>query len=103
MQLVHGVILKHSPFCYEVMDSLGLTEEEVKLRLGRINQCAFNSERVQPETSTMCGAFCAYFVFCRLTNYDMDFEEIFSESFSKDLQKNEDIVSHFWETGEISE
>jgi hypothetical protein len=85
------------------MDSLGVTAEEVQHRLGRIQTCHFNEARVQPETSTLCGAFCAYFVFCRLTNFEMEFDEIFSESFSNDLEANEETVSHFWTTGEISE
>jgi hypothetical protein len=96
-------VFKHAPYCYDLMDSLGVSEEEVKSRLGKIKSCFFNETRVQAENSALCGPFCAYFVFCRLTNFDMTFNEVFAESFTSNLATNEKIVAHFWETGEISE
>lgn len=96
-------VFKHSAFCYDLMDSLGVSENEVKSRLGKIKTCYFNVERIQSKTSNRCGAYCAYFAFCRLTNFDCEFAEVFSESFSSSFVKNEEIVDYFWQTGLLHE
>jgi hypothetical protein len=95
-------IFKHSPSSFEVMDSLGTTQEEVTARLGKEGKpfdCQFNECPVQTEQSSQCGEFCYYFCFVRLANYEQSFEEVFSECFVYDLDRNELIVSQFWRTG----
>lgn len=92
-------VIKHSHSNFDVMDSLGITAETVKSRLGNIKTCHFNKTRVQAAESTQCGQFCFYFCYLRFYNYDEPFEEVFSDYFSENLEKNEENVSNFWRTG----
>jgi hypothetical protein len=94
-------VFKHSANCYDVMDSLGTNEQDVRKRLGVMDTCSWNKLRVQPETSNLCGAYCAYFIYCRLLNFDLPFEEIFPECFTADLEENEKNVLRYWTTGEV--
>jgi hypothetical protein len=100
------VVFKHSHQEYEVMDSLGTSLQEVRSRLGvevvasSTIEISFNSETVQAPHSKQCGEFCFYFLFERMANSDMPFEEIFHDCFFvEDLETNEYIVAHFWKTG----
>lgn len=62
---------------FEVFDSLGTSEEEVKSRLGTsIKKCFFNSSPVQAAASVLCGQFCCYFALVRLYNADLRFAKV---------------------------
>lgn len=92
-------VIKHSSSNFDVMDSLGITMDDVKSRLGNVQYCRFNETTVQAPESQLCGQFCFYFCYVSFCNYDQPFEEVFSDYFTEDLEANEKSVSNFWETG----
>lgn len=86
---------------FELFDSLGVTGDEVKARIGPVGRCHFNESAVQSPGSKSCGIFSLYFAFVRLANLDLDFNEVINAYFTSDPEKNERIVSCFWKTGDI--
>ena len=61
------VVFKTSSRSCETFDSLGQSTETAKRRFGKLGQCISNVTRVQPEGSTSCGKFAAYFSVTRTT------------------------------------
>ncbi len=57
--------------------------------------CVYNVTRVQGEDSDKCGEFCAYFVFNRFTNLDLDLEDLLNDLFDEDTTTNEKTVLQF--------
>jgi hypothetical protein len=94
-------VFQHSPWEYDVLDSLGITLEEAKARLGADDsvEINFNISRVQAENSNQCGEFCYFFCCERMSNLELPFDEVFHDCFSADLNLNENHVSTFWKTG----
>jgi hypothetical protein len=92
-------VFKDSPSNFDVMDSLGTTLDEVQARLGKVTSCRFNQSRVQANDSKQCGEFCYYFCHVRYYNYDLPFEEVFGDAFEEDVNKNEQNVAQFWQSG----
>lgn len=103
---------------FEVFDSLGISEGDVKSRLGTaVKKCFFNTSPVQAEDSVLCGQFCCYFALVRLFNADLRFAKVVSvyrceqlslgkvlnSYFTADLAANEEIVRNFFATGELPE
>jgi hypothetical protein len=63
-------------FIPEFFDSLGSSAEVVKSRLGKKKVYYYNSSPVQPESSTLCGYYCIYWIEARLYNADLKFSEV---------------------------
>jgi len=82
---------------YQLMDSLGAKSSFVKDNFNSINAAyVYNTFPVQPETSNKCGLYCVYFAIIKSENEDIDdFFELLSDSFSSDLNKNDEIVISF--------
>lgn len=51
----------------------------------------------QSETSTSCGKFVLYFIFERLFNQDINFEDLLEEIFVQDVHTNEKRIETFFE------
>lgn len=94
-------IFKVSDKLYETFDSLGQDEATARAHVGQVTECFFNSSRVQKDSSTSCGMFSAYFCVTRVLNYDETFASVFADSFTSDLDRNEDIVNRFWKTDKL--
>jgi hypothetical protein len=86
---------------FEIFDSLGVTEELARKRLGRrARHCVYNTSRVQG-SSKSCGKFVAYFCVTRLLNFSETYNEVFTESFTTKTDLNEMIVNRFWDSGKL--
>ena len=72
---LHWYLIFRLENSYEMFDSLGLTEQKVKERLGDVDRCYFNESAVQSDTSSSCGSFCKYFAKARVSNFDERFHE----------------------------
>jgi hypothetical protein len=70
----HWFLIMRVNHCLELFDSLGLTESVARERVGNV-KCIYNESAVQAESSIMCGLFCIYFAYSRLTNADESFSE----------------------------
>ena len=82
--------------CFELFDSLGLSEETARQRVGKdARHCVYNTLPVQTKDET-CGKFATYFCVTRVLNYEETFQEVFSECLTSDLDFNEAIVDRFW-------
>ncbi len=81
----------------EVFDSVGTStaflQEVLKNKIE--GYCVYNITRVQSEDSDRCGEFCAYFVFNRFANLDLDLYELLNDIFEEDTKVNEAIVLKF--------
>ena len=83
----------------ECFDSLGVTFQKTEiLRLinfSGVCKLKFNESQIQPDSSSLCGEFCIYFLFERLHNLDYKFNELVNELFSDNLEDNEKNVLCF--------
>ncbi len=81
----------------EVFDSVGTTTAFLKevLENNIEGQCVYNVSRVQGEESDKCGEFCAYFIFNRFANLDLDLSELLNDIFEEDTATNEKNVVTF--------
>lgn len=95
------VVFKQSQKRYETFDSLGQAEETARHRVGKVKECLFNRLQVQANSSTSCGKFAAYFAVTRTLNYEETFDEVLSDCFAADLDKNEAIVNRFWTSDKL--
>jgi hypothetical protein len=55
----------------------------------------FNETPFQKEDSDTCGLFTIYFVFERLHNFDLSFDEILEDIFDISCEVNENTVKNF--------
>ena len=94
------------PHCkrLKVFDSLGVSEETVKDRLGKIKgDCLFNKDRYQAPGTNTCGKHAVFFAISRLSNHDENFEDVLETYFQADnLLGNEKRVEDWWTSGELS-
>ena len=86
----------------ECFDSLGVSEDKKKLILEYLNvrgvrNVKVNTSPVQLPSTDTCGKFCIMFIFERLHNLDMDFDELLNSIFSDDCGRNETILHSFIE------
>jgi hypothetical protein len=58
----------------------------------------FNETAFQKEDSDTCGLFTIYFVFERMHNFDLSYEEILEDIFDKSCEINEETVKDFCDT-----
>lgn len=89
---------------FELFDSLGVSQEQVRDRLGRIaGNCSFNTARFQAPGSTTCGKFSVFFAFVRLCNHDESFHEVIATYFKvNDFAWNERHVDAWWTHDELT-
>jgi hypothetical protein len=71
----HWFLLIRSQRETDCFDSLGVNEETVRKRLGKMRNILFNESPVQPLTSVNCGVYVIYFALVRLLNADESFQE----------------------------
>jgi hypothetical protein len=82
----------------ELFDSLGVNEEKelfYKQNLHFRGFLTFNETPFQSNSSQNCGFFCLYFIFQRLHNLDLTFEELIDEFFDPSEIVNERKVVDF--------
>ncbi len=82
----------------EIFDSLGIEEVsslivDLKERKGEIE---YNVSQLQSDKSALCGEYCLYFFFHRMTNLDMDFEELIEDIFTSNVEENDVRVKEFF-------
>ena len=94
-------IFRASRNTIECFDSLGINDEKRSFFLTLfkdkppIKEIKINIDRVQSLTSETCGEFVIYFLFERLHNRDMLFDELLNECFSTNIEENENCVTSF--------
>ncbi len=91
-------------FFHQIFDSLGVTESEVKERLGKTSGHVFyNTSRFQPPSSTACARYACYFIFVRFLNFDETYDQVV-EAYLKpdDLDWNEKRVAEWWMSGRLT-
>jgi hypothetical protein len=83
----------------ELFDSLGVDEQKKTLIKTfckfRVKELIFNESQFQSSFSDTCGLFVIYFLFERLFNLDISFEDLLEEIFHADLLMNENQVKDF--------
>ena len=85
----------------ELFDSLGIDEEKHSLITNyckfRTKKIIFNEDQFQDSTSDSCGYFVLYFVFERMHNLDLSFEDLLEDIFNHNHIENEEKVKQFCE------
>ena len=85
----------------ELFDSLGVDEGKKKLIKEfckfNIKEIVFNETQFQSSFSDTCGLFVLYFLFERIFNLDISFEDLLHDIFNEDLLKNEKKVKDYCE------
>ena len=93
------VIVRSSKNTIELFNSLGQQNLDIfkpYFRFQKKFEISFNKESVQSLTSKFCGYFCIMFIIFCILNFDMSMENVLEDIFySKDLIKNDEIVSKF--------
>ena len=95
------VLIRNSKNGMECFDSLGISAEKKEnlkkhCKFRGIHELEFNETSFQLINSDTCGKFVLYYIFERMHNLDLAFEEILEEIFDdKDKEKNEQIVQEF--------
>jgi hypothetical protein len=92
--------LKTDKSTLEYFDSLGVTENKLTIlksfcRLKSITKINYNETAFQKDNSQSCGLFVLYFVFKRMFNLDLTFQEILNDIFETDNNLNELNVTKF--------
>lgn len=86
----------------ECFDSLGVNENKltnlkIYCKLKQISKIDYNETAFQKEDSESCGLFVIYYIFKRMFNLDLEFEEILDDIFEVDTNLNELNVLTFCE------
>lgn len=93
------VLLRNDDNALEYFDSLGLSQTKLQsfLIYCKIKSkiLKFNESPVQHQSSETCGLFCLYFIFLRLHNIDLSFDDVINEIFDKNEKINEVKVQDF--------
>ena len=84
----------------EYFDSLGVSENKLNnlkrfSKFKTISIINYNETAFQKEDSDSCGLFVLYFIFKRMFNLDLTFEEILDDIFEINNNTNELNVSNF--------
>jgi len=80
------VVYRHGFASLECFDSLGITDTKKTFLIENFNYVAVhkikcNSTAVQSSNSTSCGLFCLFFIYNRLFNKDLTFQELLDHIF----------------------
>ena len=85
----------------ELFDSLGIDDEKKNLIIRfckfNIKEIVFNETPFQATFSDTCGLYVLYFLFERLFNLDLSFDDLLNDIFNEDVLKNEKTVQDFCE------
>ena len=95
-------ILKSSKNSIEVFDSLGIDPEKEKnietyFKFRGIKSIQFNESVFQNQESNTCGLFVIYFIWQRMFNLDLTFDDILEHIFDPQVDFNELKVKQFCE------
>ena len=77
------------------MDSDKLNSLKIYGQLKGIKKIQYNETAFQADNSESCGLFVIYFIWQRMFNLDLNFDEILEESFFSDKHLNELKVKEF--------
>lgn len=82
----------------ELFDSVGVTEEKLKLYETYFPpwQIEYNKTQFQSSLSSTCGHYVLYFIIQRMLNLDLEFEDFIETFFVPDINKNEIMVKNFF-------
>jgi hypothetical protein len=100
------LLIRRSEQHFELFDSLGTSESEVRKLLNFSNsqaRCTHNKTRLQCQGSRICAQFCLYFLTVRLWNYDIKFDDVINLYLTANPVQNEQIVTRFFATDELFE
>jgi hypothetical protein len=94
------VLIRNSKYGIECFDSLGISSNkkeqlEKHCKFRGIKELEFNETQFQLSDSDTCGLFAIFYIFQRMHNLDMSFEEILEDIFNDSKIKNEEIVQQF--------
>ena len=86
----------------EIFDSLGVDNTKLDtlkkyLKFKGIKNIHINETAVQQENSDSCGLFVVYYIWQRMYNLDLSFDEILEQSFTIEKESNEENVKQFCE------
>lgn len=96
-QVAHWfAVCRYSKKRYECFDSLGTSEKYLQENLQFSGKVSFNSIRLQPKKSILCGAYAVTFLLFRCLNPELDFEEILNSYFYSKPSKNESHVTKIY-------
>ena len=93
--------LRNSKSSIECFDSLGINAEKKAIlqencKFRGIKSIEFNESQFQSNSSDSCGLFTLYFIFERMHNLDLTFNELLEEIFEpENFEKNEEKVVIF--------
>ena len=84
----------------EIFDSLAIDDIKLKvlkenLKFKGIQNIHINETAVQKDNSDSCGLFVVYYIWHRMYNLDLSYEEILEQSFTTDKECNEETVKLF--------
>ena len=87
----------------EIFDSLAIDDTKLEifkknLKFKGIQNIHINETPVQKENSDSCGLFVVYYIWHRMFNLDLSYDEILEQSFSTNNELNEDAVKQFCAT-----
>lgn len=90
------IFLRRDVDFIEQFDSLGVKEKETNLLKDFDCYVEKNTNKLQPVNSRNCGLFCLYFIIHRFLNYEDSFVDILNQFFTKNADKNEELVLNFF-------
>jgi hypothetical protein len=101
----HWICIGHYDNQLQVFDSLGSSPDFINthLHVNNVKKFKFNDTPVQSPDSVQCGEYCLYYVFCRVLNMDLTFEELLNAIFVADVNINEMIIKKFYDNFEFYE
>ena len=90
------VVFRNSEDSYEIFDSLAQVDSTyIRTHFFSAGTYEYIETAVQPQLSAYCGQFSVYFIYKRLFDLDLTFEECCNEHFTADKVDNEKIVKEF--------
>jgi hypothetical protein len=94
-------IVKVERNCLELFDSLGVNYEKELFYKKSLyfpeKYLTFNITQFQPNSSLNCGYFCLYFLFQRMHNLDLNFDDVLETFFDISETENDKRVVEFCE------
>ena len=85
------------------MDSEKLNNLKIYGKLKGIKSIEYNETAFQTDNSESCGLFVIYFIWQRMFNLDLNFDQMLEESFVSDKDLNELKVKEFCQNLEESQ
>ena len=95
------VLLRSTKKTIECFDSLGITIQKRQIlekfcKFRGVSELLYNETQFQKDDSDTCGLFALYFIFERMHNLDMSFDNLLEEIFEvENKQQNENSITQF--------